>query len=71
MNDTIKITTLKNKEIPTQQFEIEITEILQRRVKVNARDKEEAIEIVKQQYYGGADIVLDYSDMIEHKIEAI
>lgn len=47
-----------------KQFEIEIEEILQRDIKVEADSKEEAIRIVKEKYRN-EEIVLDESDFKE------
>ncbi len=48
-------------------FEIEITETLQRVVKVKANSENEAYSIVKQQYIN-EEIVLDDSDLLNNEI---
>lgn len=51
-----------------QKFEVEIEEILQRIVTVEADSKEEAIRIVKEKYRN-EEIVLDESDFKEVNIK--
>lgn len=51
-----------------QKFEVEIEEILQRIVIVEADSKEEAIRIVKEKYRN-EEIVLDESDFKEVNIK--
>jgi len=50
-----------------KKFRIEITEILQRVVEIDAESIEIAIETITQQYKS-EEIVLDYSDFIEYTI---
>lgn len=47
-----------------KQFEIEIEEILQRIIKVEADSKEEAIRIAKEKYKN-EEIILDENDLKE------
>ena len=42
-------------------YEIEIEEVMQRRVKIDAENEEEAIKKVKEKYKN-EEIVLDYND---------
>lgn len=51
-------------------FRIEITETLQYVTEVEAKSKEEAVEIVQSQY-DNEEIVLDSSDHIETNIKVI
>lgn len=53
-----------------KQFEIEIEEILQRAIKVEADSEEEAIRIVKEKYRN-EEIVLDELDFKEVNIKNI
>ena len=47
-----------------EQFEIEVEEILQRIIKVEADSKEEAIRIAKEKYKN-EEIILDENDLKE------
>ena len=51
-------------------FEVEITETLQRIIKVNANSENEAYEIVKEKY-DNEEIVLDASDCTEISINNV
>ena len=44
-------------------YEVEIEEVLQRRVRVDAENEEEAIKQVKEKYKN-EEIVLDYNDFV-------
>ena len=44
-----------------KEYEIEIEEVMQRRVKIDAENEEEAIKQVKEKYKN-EEIVLDYKD---------
>lgn len=48
-------------------YKIEITEILQKEIEVEAENIESAIQIANEKYKS-EEIVLDYSDFIEFKI---
>ena len=50
-----------------KEFEIEVTEILQRVVKVKATNKDEALKIVHRRYKD-EEIVLDYEDCVSNHI---
>ena len=51
-------------------YEIEIEEVIQRRVRVDAENEEEAIKQVKEKYKN-EEIVLDYNDFKEVSIKKI
>ena len=51
-----------------QTFEVEITEVLQRRITVVSTSKEEAIRKVTEMY-SSESIVLDSADLVDSKIE--
>ena len=44
-----------------KEYEVEIEEVMQRRVKINAENEEEAIKLIKEKY-NKEEIILDYSD---------
>ncbi len=44
-----------------KEYEVEIEEVMQRRVKINAENEEEAIKLIKEKY-NKEEIVLDYND---------
>ena len=46
-----------------KEFHVEITEILQKTVKINAENQEEAVEAAKARYSGG-EYVIDGSDLV-------
>lgn len=53
-----------------QEFDIEVTETLQRIVKIKAESFHDAISIAETQYFNG-EIVLDSSDFKEREIKCI
>lgn len=52
------------------KYKVEITEILQRTVEVEAKDEDEAYKIVKDMYRN-EEIVLSADDYIDTKIEVL
>ena len=53
-----------------KMYEVEIMEILTRRIEVEANNEEEAVEIINTKYRDG-DIVLDYNDFCTCEISAV
>ena len=53
-----------------KDFNIEITETLQRQIEVSAKDQDEAIDKVRKMYNDG-EIVLDSEDFMDFDIECI
>ena len=51
-------------------YEIEIEEVMQRRVKIDAANEEEAIKQVKEKYKN-EEIVLDYNDFKEVSLKKV
>ena len=66
MYNYLFLSSIKDKNMK-QKFRIEITEILQRVVEIDAESIEIAIENITQQYKS-EEIVLDYSDFLEYTI---
>ena len=52
------------------KIRVEITEVLQKTVEIEAKSKSEAISKIKEQYYNG-EIELDTSDFIDTEFEII
>ena len=52
------------------KIRVEITEVLQKTVEIEAESKSEAISKVKEQYYNGK-VELDASDFIDTEFEII
>jgi len=52
------------------EFEVEITEILSKKIKLKAKDQHEACKIAKKAYEN-CDIVLEADDFIEVKFNTI
>lgn len=53
-----------------KMFTVEVTEVLARRVEVEADTVDEAVELVREMY-DAADIVLGYEDFISVNVEEI
>ena len=53
-----------------KEFKVEITETLQAHVTIQAKDRYEALEKVKEMY-SNQEIVLDYSDFLDNEFEVI
>ena len=53
-----------------KKFTVEVTEVLARRVEVEADTVDEAVELVREMY-DAADIVLGYEDFVSVNVEEI
>ena len=53
-----------------KKFAVEVTEVLARRVEVEADTPDEAVELVREMYES-ADIVLGYEDFVSVHVEEI
>ena len=53
-----------------KMFTVEVTEVLARRVEVEADTPDEAVELVREMY-DSADIVLGYDDFISVHVEEV
>ena len=51
-------------------YNIEITEVLQRVIKIEANSREEAIKLAKEKYQN-EEIVLDYNDFVDVNIKNV
>ena len=66
MYNQLFLSSIKDKNM-NKTFRIEIIEILQRVVEIEAKSIEIAIETITQQYKS-EEIILDYSDFLEYTI---
>lgn len=52
------------------KYKVEYTEVLQRTIEIEADSEAEALSIAEEKYYN-EEVVLDYSDFIDCKIDII
>lgn len=53
-----------------KKYTVEVTEILARRVEVEANTEDEAVELVREMY-DAADIILGYEDFVSVHVEEV